>query len=75
MANNGPDTNAAQFFLTFGPQPTLDDVYCVIGRMVGGAAVLAAIEAAPVGAKHRPVEDIRILSVTVHANPLALAEL
>ena len=75
MANNGPDTNAAQFFLTFAPQPSLDGVYCVVGRMVGGAAVLAAIEAAPVGAKHRPIDDIRITAVTVHANPLALAEL
>ena len=71
FANNGPDTNAAQFFITFAPQPSLDKVYCVIGRLIGGAAVLDAIEAAKTGAKHRPVEDIVITAVHVHANPLA----
>jgi peptidyl-prolyl cis-trans isomerase-like 3 len=73
MANNGPHTNKSQFFITFAPQPSLDDVYSVIGRLIGGGAVLDAIEAAPVGAKHRPVTDIVITRVTVHANPFAQA--
>ena len=71
FANNGPDTNAAQFFITFAPQPSLDKVYCPIGRLIGGAAVLDAIEAATTGAKHRPVEEILITDVHIHANPLA----
>jgi peptidyl-prolyl cis-trans isomerase-like 3 len=73
MANNGPHTNKSQFFITFAPQPSLDDVYSVIGRLIGGGAVLDAIEAAPVGAKHRPITDIVITRVTVHANPFAQA--
>ena len=71
MANNGPDTNAAQIFITFQPAPSLDDVYCVIGRVIGGMAVLDAIEAAKTGAKHRPLTDIVITGATIHANPLA----
>lgn len=73
MANNGPDTNKSQFFLSFAPQPSLDDVYSVIGRLIGGMQVLDEIELAPVGAKHRPVTDIVIERVTVHANPFAAA--
>ncbi len=93
MANDGPDTNGSQFFVTYAAAPSLDGKYCVIGRLVppegvgtggtggGGAAIasespsfatLAAMERVPVaGKKHRPVEDIVVQGVTVHANPFA----
>lgn len=72
MASNGPNTIGSQFFITYAPQPSLDDVYSVIGRVIGGELTLAAMEAAPVGAKHRPVNDIIIEHITIHCNPFAM---
>ena len=72
MANAGPNTNGAQFFITFAPAPHLDGANCVIGRVVGGEGTLARMEGVAVaGKKHRPVEDIAITAVKVHANPFA----
>ena len=71
MANKGPDTNRAQFFLTFAPQPHLNDKYSVFGHLVDGFETLDALEKLPVGAKHRPVSEVTIERVTVHANPFA----
>jgi len=72
MASNGPNTIGSQFYFAYGPQVSLDKVYCPIGKLIAGWDVLDAMEAAPVGAKHRPTEDITIDSVTVHANPFAM---
>lgn len=74
MANSGPGTNGAQFFITYAPQTTLDGVYCVIGRLLGNSSetTLDAIEKVPVeGKKFRPVTPIVIKGVTIHANPFA----
>jgi peptidyl-prolyl cis-trans isomerase-like protein 2 len=45
MANSGPNTNGSQFFLTLNETKHLDLKHTVFGRVVGGAAVLDAIEA------------------------------
>jgi peptidyl-prolyl cis-trans isomerase-like 3 len=76
MANAGPDTNKAQFFIAYAKQPHLDGKYTVFGRVIDGADdVLDAMERAPVGPKNRPINEIRLEKVTVHANPIADAVL
>ncbi|KAL5347283.1 Peptidyl-prolyl cis-trans isomerase cyp10 [Pseudogymnoascus australis] len=73
MANKGPDTNGSQFFITLAPAPHLDGVNTVFGHVLGGEGmeVLKALGEVEVGRKNRPVKDIRIERVTIHANPLA----
>ena len=73
MANSGPGTNGAQFYITYDAQSSLDNIYSVIGKVIGGWDTLDAMEKVPViGKKHRPATDITIKSVTIHANPFAV---
>ena len=71
MANKGPNTNRAQFFITYSKQPHLNNKYTVIGRVIDGFEALDAMERIPVGKKDKPTTDIALTSVTIHANPLA----
>ena len=72
MANSGkPDSNGSQFFVTYKACPHLDGRHTVFGRVIGGPDTLDRMERARVGERDRPVEDIRIEKVTIHANPLA----
>nr|CAI5869553.1 unnamed protein product [Callosobruchus analis] len=72
MANNGPDNNGSQFFITYAAQPHLDLKYTIFGRVIDGLDTLDELEKVPVNPKNfRPVNDIRINSVTIHANPIA----
>jgi len=43
MANDGPDTNGSQFFITLGPFERLNYMHAVFGRTVRGADVLSRI--------------------------------
>lgn len=72
MANNGPNTNASQFFITYGPQPHLDLKYTIFGKVIDGFEALEELEKLPVNPKnYKPLTETRLQSVTVHANPLA----
>ncbi|XP_074650589.1 peptidyl-prolyl cis-trans isomerase-like 3 [Tubulanus polymorphus] len=72
MANNGPNTNGSQFFITYGKQPHLDMKYTVFGKVIDGLDVLDEFEKLEVAEKtYRPVGETRINSITIHANPIA----
>jgi peptidyl-prolyl cis-trans isomerase-like 3 len=44
---------------------------CVVCRIIHGVEVLDAIEKVPVDAKDRPMHEIKLLNITIHANPIA----
>lgn len=74
MANVGPNTNGSQFFITYGAASHLDRVYTVFGHVIDGFDTLDKMEKVPVGKKNRPLNDIILESITIHANPLAQVE-
>jgi cyclophilin family peptidyl-prolyl cis-trans isomerase len=44
MANDGPDTNGSQFFITLAPSERLNFLYSVFGHTIGGIEVLDQID-------------------------------
>ncbi|KAF3775515.1 Peptidyl-prolyl cis-trans isomerase [Nymphaea thermarum] len=69
MANSGPHTNGSQFFILYKSAKHLNGKHTVFGRVVGGLTTLAAMEKVPVDDNDRPLEDIKLVSVTVFVNP------
>lgn len=78
-----PNSNASQFFITYGPAPHLNQINTIFGRLLPRAAehaaskdddeTLACLERLPADAKHKPMQHIAITSVTIHANQFAEA--
>ncbi|XP_077233455.1 plant U-box 49 [Tasmannia lanceolata] len=69
MANSGPHTNGSQFFILYKSANHLNFKHTVFGGVVGGLTTLALMEKVPVDDDDRPLEDIKINSVTVFVNP------
>ncbi|XP_026462830.1 peptidyl-prolyl cis-trans isomerase-like 3 [Ctenocephalides felis] len=44
MANNGPNTNSSQFFITYSEQPSLDLKYTVFAKVIDGFDTLDELE-------------------------------
>lgn len=70
-ANSGPNTNGSQFFITYKRHDHLDGTFTIFGKVIHGFGVLDEIEKVSVNEKSRPLQDIKINDVTIHANPLA----
>ncbi|XP_019228360.1 PREDICTED: peptidyl-prolyl cis-trans isomerase CYP18-1 isoform X1 [Nicotiana attenuata] len=71
MANSGPNTNGSQFFMTYAKQPHLNGLYTIFGKVIHGFEVLDIMEKTPTGPGDKPLAEIRLNRVTIHANPLA----
>src|SRR4029078_21925 len=66
MANAGPTTNGSQFFIvTADACPWLDGAHTVFGRITGGMDVVDTIERTPTEHGDRPLDEVRIESITV----------
>ncbi len=64
MANSGPDTNSAQFFITFTPQHGLDNKHTVFGQLIEGMDVLQKLT--PRDPSQNPqFEGDKILRITI----------
>ena len=66
MATAGPNTNGSQFFIISGQSGVrLPPQYSLFGKVTNGLEVLEAIQQVDTDRNDRPVEEVRIESVTV----------
>jgi cyclophilin family peptidyl-prolyl cis-trans isomerase len=65
MANSGPDTNGSQFFITIGPQRSLDFKYSLFGQLVRGFDVLQSISQVPTDSNNKPLNPVTITSASI----------
>lgn len=65
MANSGPDSNGSQYFITVSPQPSLNDVHSVFGKLYGGSNVVYAINQVATGANNKPLTNVTVNSIII----------
>ena len=65
MANAGPKSNGSQFFITTSTPSWLNKKHTIFGEVTKGYDIVQKIETTKVGPGDRPVEEVKILSMTV----------
>jgi peptidyl-prolyl cis-trans isomerase A (cyclophilin A) len=70
MANSGPNTNKSQFYISYKPNPALDNKHTVFGELVKGFDVLDNIEGLSTKNEQFSKRNyVAILGATIKINP------
>jgi cyclophilin family peptidyl-prolyl cis-trans isomerase len=65
MANAGPTSNGSQFFITEGPEPTLDGQFTIFGEVVSGMDIVESLNPHDPQSQAAQLEADEILRVTI----------